>query len=966
VTKTSRYENGVKFGYNSRPAVSSPSLPRVLSEDVRNSRQSPPISTVTSKTNQSARWIPPQFLHDIVDRNELVFRRVRGILNKLTPEKFDRLSTNLLNIGIDSKTILKGIIILIFEKAIDESKYCNLYAQLCKRLSEDAPNFDDFNSKTTTFRRLLLSKCQDEFETRSKATSKFDKSDSALSAVEQEERYIAKSKMLGNIKFIGELGKMGLVQEAILHQCIQKLLAKKKKTSLADMAEDIECLCQIMTTIGKRLDSPKAKNIMDQYFDRINTLSNSEELPSRIRFMLLDVLDLRYHNWIPRRVNRENGPRSVSEMRWEMMGPMVPPSAFMYGPPGMMPGMPNIPMPMMPPTGKNMPWFGGDPMFGGNNSVPGVTNPIMKPMGTEKNGHVMHDDNKDIFGKPQTGASKPKAPAPAKAEPKKDLFEPHYMKSKKPTTSSSSSNSNVSLATVMKHEAAANKAASSKKFGLFEDEVDIMKQKPSTSQSSNVSRTNAWNVDPFLPDFSRPKGLSPFADEHVLQDEDFNNATPPQRQSPQTNRQRGMPTLTKPVKKTNGEISLRPASMLATKKEEKPKNVPKTEELPGKMQQFTNLTISEKSKPKKAAPSKKDIDKRIHDLFEEYAFDLDLDKVVNEIQPLVTSTKLCRMVAKQLAQYFTTLKVEAWESAANVLLECEKRSVLSAEISSSAILQILDDPKVSDIDDNKNCLAYFAAQFISKDLLEFSDFVSQFQDGKHYPSVLLCAEHLKNINGKDWLLDVVKKTKTDLKTTFPKTMQTDLDVMKVAQEKDLIFLFPHLCLQDELVRSLTEEKDQSIIVDWIKNNVEPALERKKLIHIIVTSTVIIATRETLAEEKDLSIKPEKEVTEKEKDIICQMKEIIKTFLGGDSNMQLEAIYALQIFCFEKNFPKEMLLRLFIVFYSNEIVEEDVFMRWREDLNDTYPGKGKALFQVNTWLQWLETADEEEEEEEEDA
>ena len=41
------------------------------------------------------------------------------------------------------------------------------------------------------------------------------------------------------------------------------------------------------------------------------------------------------------------------------------------------------------------------------------------------------------------------------------------------------------------------------------------------------------------------------------------------------------------------------------------------------------------------------------------------------------------MVAKQLAQYFTTLKVEAWESAASVLLECEKRSVLSAEISSS-------------------------------------------------------------------------------------------------------------------------------------------------------------------------------------------------------------------------------------------------------------------------------------------
>ena len=29
----------------------------------------------------------------------------------------------------------------------------------------------------------------------------------------------------------------------------------------------------------------------------------------------------------------------------------------------------------------------------------------------------------------------------------------------------------------------------------------------------------------------------------------------------------------------------------------------------------------------------------------------------------------------------------------------------------------------------------------------------------------------------------------------------------------------------------------------------------------------------------------------------------------------------------------------------EVVEEEVFFKWKEEVNDEYPGKGKALFQV---------------------
>lgn len=38
-----------------------------------------------------------------------------------------------------------------------------------------------------------------------------------------------------------------------------KLLEKKKKVQLKDMGEDLECLCQIMKTVGPKIDHAKAR-----------------------------------------------------------------------------------------------------------------------------------------------------------------------------------------------------------------------------------------------------------------------------------------------------------------------------------------------------------------------------------------------------------------------------------------------------------------------------------------------------------------------------------------------------------------------------------------------------------------------------------------------------------------------------------------------------------------------------------
>ena len=48
-----------------------------------------------------------------------------------TVEKFDKLSLPLLNVGIPNQGILRGIILLIFEKALDEPKCSTTSARFC-------------------------------------------------------------------------------------------------------------------------------------------------------------------------------------------------------------------------------------------------------------------------------------------------------------------------------------------------------------------------------------------------------------------------------------------------------------------------------------------------------------------------------------------------------------------------------------------------------------------------------------------------------------------------------------------------------------------------------------------------------------------------------------------------------------------------------------------------------------------
>ncbi|KAF3160802.1 hypothetical protein TWF788_002862 [Orbilia oligospora] len=262
---------------------------------------------------------------------EMVQRKVKAALNKMTPEKFDKIADQILEIASQSRyetdgRSLRQVIQLTFEKATDEPNFSSMYAKFCKRMLESMhpdikdENIKDKNGNIVTggalFRKYLLNRCQEEFERGWKVNlPPKPEGVSEEAALMSDEYYVAaaaKRRGLGLIQFIGELFKLQMLTERIMHECVKKLVDYEGTPE----EEEVESLCKLLRTIGYALDATeKSRLAMDAYFNRIQQMMDSKELNSRMKFMLLDVVELRKVNWESKEADK--GPKTIAEIREE-------------------------------------------------------------------------------------------------------------------------------------------------------------------------------------------------------------------------------------------------------------------------------------------------------------------------------------------------------------------------------------------------------------------------------------------------------------------------------------------------------------------------------------------------------------------------------------------------------------------------------------------------------------------------
>jgi len=76
--------------------------------------------------------------------------------------------------------------------------------------------------------------------------------------------------------------------------------------------------------------------------------------------------------------------------------------------------------------------------------------------------------------------------------------------------------------------------------------------------------------------------------------------------------------------------------------------------------------------------------------------------------------------------------------------------------------------------------------------------------------------------------------------------------------------------------------------------------------------------------------------------------LLSRFINGDESRKLLVLSSIKDFCVNAGYPKKLLEDLFRLLYKKELVEDSVFMQWR----DTSMSDSKLKRELRGWFEWL--------------
>lgn len=244
-----------------------------------------------------APWTP-QCLAKESDVLDTIVRKVKGILNRITLEKFDSLSQQLVGLVGQDEAVLAMVLPLVFEKGCTEEAFGAMYSRLCTSLfAAVAPG------QRTLLSSALLQLAREIVYDADEVTEALSEIPSALAKYQ--------ARRISSIRFLGQLFLENLLAATNMLEIIDTLSHRCCGDATPDSATNIELLCKLLTHVGQRLDTTW-KDVVEPYYSLLQSIAPHHS--GRAQVLIQNLLELRtVQKWVPRR--EEEKPKRITNDR---------------------------------------------------------------------------------------------------------------------------------------------------------------------------------------------------------------------------------------------------------------------------------------------------------------------------------------------------------------------------------------------------------------------------------------------------------------------------------------------------------------------------------------------------------------------------------------------------------------------------------------------------------------------------
>jgi len=248
-------------------------------------------------------------------------RNVLLLLNKMCPENLQTIVKQLGQLDVENSSDIRVVIRTMFKKALREPHYSETYAEAVSNLNELFPDFPrEEDGQMESFRRTLVNVVQAEFESSPDRMSLTFEQRSSMSVEDADnELRERKSKLLANMKFIGNLVVYQLLSLTVVGWVVHDLIGVKEDIDAPPEEYVIECACELLIATGYILDSHENGSIVvSQFIARLQELVTTNRdgrlfYSKRIKFKVQDLVDQRSSGWKTKEFREK--AQTLSEIR---------------------------------------------------------------------------------------------------------------------------------------------------------------------------------------------------------------------------------------------------------------------------------------------------------------------------------------------------------------------------------------------------------------------------------------------------------------------------------------------------------------------------------------------------------------------------------------------------------------------------------------------------------------------------